>query len=408
MPRTLLFSLLLPLLALSTAAHSNPPPTGPHTVRVTAPCTRFVSPRGRDRNHGRSLKRAWRSAHKAGISARAGDVVCFAPGRYRQLNVQRLLGTSAKPVVFRRSPGASGQVLFTVGTVGHGTAVSIARSSHVHLYDVTIEKARIGVAVKSSAYCRVDGVRITGMGYGGIYVGRLHSMGKKRRFLGPAAHHVDVIGNTIEDTGKVVARYGEGVYVGAGAVEGDDTHDIYVADNELRQIRAEGIELKPGTYNLVVRNNRIVDSSHIFHGAITVSAQRMFARDANFLVEGNVIGNYRSTADTVAGITIGGGNGIVRNNVIWGIEGGRGIRTTTTFANPKANRVLIEANTIWCPGGAPSTSLHDGHERTGMRDHPGQIELRNNATDDGSAGSRVLKRFVPAAKRPMRRPITKT
>ncbi|MFC1610290.1 hypothetical protein ACFL6C_04980 [Myxococcota bacterium] len=318
--------------------------------------------------------------------ARPGDVVCFAAGTYRGFEVKNVRASVDEPLVFRTVPGAEREATFTSRSLKHGYGVWIGLSEHVHVYDLRLTELQTGIGLWSSAYNRIEGLLVESVGQAAIHVGRKHNYSTKR-FLGPTSHHCDVIGNWVRDTGKVTARYGEGVYIGTGRMHGDDTHEVFVAYNRFEEVRAEAIELKPFTYNNVVRGNLVINSSHIFHGAITVAVQAPPSRDGNFIVEDNRIYNYASTESSVAGISVGHGNGIVRNNLVWAIEGGRGIRTTTTFANRSARGVLIESNTVWSPSGAPSISLHDGDERTGVTDLFGDITVRDNVTDDGSAGS---------------------
>ena len=165
-------------------------------------------------------------------------------------------------------------------------------------------------------------------------------------FLGVAAQSCDVIGNTIRDTGNVTAGYGEGIYIGTGAFDGDDTHDVFIGYNQLDSIRAEGIELKPFAYNLVVRGNLITNSSHAYNAAITVAVEPRDFQDGNYLIEDNRIYNYQSTQYSVAGIDIGHGNAVIRNNVIWVIDTGHGIRTYTSFVSLGSRDVTINNNTV--------------------------------------------------------------
>lgn len=365
---------------------------GMHTRRDDRPCSLFVASGGRDTATGRSAAAALRRSARAVDLARPGDVVCFASGTYRGVEIQDVHATAEAPLVLRRMPDATEPVVLTGGAPLRGVGVSIRDSTHVQLLDLRIEDTLIGVDVVGSSFVRLDGLSIEHLGQGAIHLGRARG-GEPARFLGPPSHHCDVVDNSIRDTGNRVARYGEGVYVGTGAEEGDGTHDVFVAYNRFEDVRAEAIELKPGTSRCVVRGNRVLSASHFFHGAISVGAQAFGGPSADFLVEDNVVTGVRSTGDeAVSGILIGHGNGVVRNNVVWGVEGGRGIRTTTTFMNPEARRVLIEHNTVWTPGGGPSIALHDGHERTGVLDHPGDVVVRDCLTDDGSAGSTVARR----------------
>lgn len=360
---------------------------GSHTTRVEAPCSLYVKPGGSDRHDGRSLIRALRTPSQAVRAANSGDVVCFDAGTYPPLEIRNKIATAAAPIVFRAMPGAERKATFSRGSLAYGRSVSVEGSAHIHVYDLRLTHSQGGIGVDSSSYCRIEGLVVEGLGQEAIHLCRKQTYGKRAHFVGPASHHCDVIGNTVRDTGKTTARYGEGVYIGSGRLLGDDTHDVFIAYNQFDAVRAEAVELKPFTYNHIVRGNLIRNSSHEFHAAITVAVQGVLAPDCNALIEDNRIYNYGDTGTSVAGITVGHGTTTVRNNLIWAIDGGRGIRTTTTFANPSARDVLIEHNTIWTPGPAPSIALHDGDERTGMSDHPGHVTVRDNVTDDGSAGS---------------------
>jgi len=248
--------------------------------------------------------------------------------------------------------------------------------------------AQTGVAVRNRAFVRLEGMEVEAVGQAGICVGQMQTGGETPRLTGRPSHHCDVIGNVIRDTGRVTARYGEGVYIGTGGLQGDATHDVFVAANRIEGARAEAIELKPFTTNINIRGDTIIGGSHFFHGAISVGAQAFDAPDGNYIVEGNLICGYgRTSPSPVAGIAIGHGNTIVRDNVIGHVESGIGIRTTTTFVNPDANAVLLEGNTVWTPSGGPSIALHLGDERTGVADMPGDVTMGVNWTDDGSAGS---------------------
>lgn len=321
--------------------------------------------------------------------ARSGDVVCFDAGTYPTLEIANRTGTAAGPIVFRTVPGGELKATFTSGSLKHGHSVRVDRSEHVHLYDLRLTSSQTGIEVGSSGYARLDGLLVERVGQAAIKIHRTVAAGDEQRFLGPASHHCDVVSNTIRDTGRVTPRYGEGIYVGTGGLRGDDTHDVYVAYNHLDAVRAEAIEIKRHSHDVIVRGNLVTSGSHEFHAAITVAVQAKpdSVPNGHYLVEDNRIYNYASTGDSVAGITIGHGDTVVRNNVVWAIDGGRGIRTTTTFASASAREVVIEHNTIWTSGAAPSIALDDGDERTGITDHLGHVTVRDNVTSDGAAGS---------------------
>ncbi|HNH47940.1 MAG TPA: right-handed parallel beta-helix repeat-containing protein [Myxococcota bacterium] len=342
---------------------------GSHTVPVTRACTRVLQPEGRATEE---------SLAQAVAHLNAGDVVCFAAGRYPPLRVDGVQGTADAPIAFRAVPGE--EATFSSGSLAYGSAVSIFRSDHVQVYDLHLTHSQKGIELKSVSHARVEGLRIEDLGQEAIAVGALHSQDGSPHFLGPPSHHVDVIGNLLRDTGKVTARYGEGVYVGTGGFAGDETHDVLIAYNQMEQIRAEGVDLKAHSYNLIVRGNLIAHSSHRFHAAITAGVAPVQGRDGNYLIEDNHIFDYCSTDQPVAGIGIGHGNAVVRNNLIWNIPGGSGIQTYTTFGNPEARQVLLERNTIWNPEGR-SLALDEGDQGTGAR-FSAEVRLEGNLLSD--------------------------
>jgi|GEM_PF-3663167 len=366
---------------------------GSHTVRIDEPCTLYVANDGNNARDGRTREGALKSPTRAIWRAKPGDVICFARGSYKPFAIMNFEATAEKPLVLRALPGDEHQVVISQRSHQYGIGIRVGRSEHVHLYGFGIERVQSGVTVAGSAHVRIEDLSIRSVGQAGIYVKQEYDSKDHDRHEGIPSHHVDIIGNTIEDTGNLTARYGEGVYVGSGGRQGDKTHDVFIALNRISDVRAEAIDLKPWTSNLIVRGNVILRGSHFFHGAISVGVQAFDGPSANFLIEDNRIYGYEALKEDekVAGICVGHGNGVVRRNTIWGIRGGSGIRTTTTFLNPEALDVLIEENTIWSATGEPSITLHDGDERTGVPDKNGNITLRDNLTHDGLLGSRILK-----------------
>ncbi|MCP4803796.1 MAG: hypothetical protein GY913_17570 [Proteobacteria bacterium] len=157
------------------------------------------------------------------------------------------------------------------------------------------------------------------------------------------------------------------MYIGTGGLQGDDTHDVFIAHNAFADVRAEAIDLKPHTHDLVVRGDVVESGSHFFHAAITVGAQAFEAPDMAVVVERNVVREF-SGAD-VAGIGVGHGDAVVRDNVAGLVEGGCSLRTWTTFAGD-ARSVRFEGNTI-----AGRVCLDDGDQGTSLTDGLGAVEF---------------------------------
>jgi hypothetical protein len=357
-----------------------------YTTRSTKPCTRFVSPAGNDERAGTSLANAWRTPSKAAGAARAGDVICFDAGTYAPLSVRNKQGTSTAPIVFRGIEGKARPV-FTTADATRGTAIALRDVSYTEIRGLSARTSQKGIVCETCTRVRIEDNLVEDVGQEAIHVSRPRTYDGSNRFLGGPSEYIDILGNRVRRTGLQNADWGEGIYVGTGAFGGDDTHDVLVERNHLSDIKAEAIELKCFTYKTTVRRNLVHDVEHSFNGAIVVCAEPMNAPDMQFVIEDNRIHGVRSRQYSVAGINIGHGSGVVRNNVVWDVQGGKGVRILTTFGNPNARTVRLENNTVWATGGA-NISLHDGNNGTGANLR-GSITLASNLTRDGSAGTRA-------------------
>lgn len=360
--------------------------SSPGAPTPEVPCSVWVSSRGDDRHDGRHDARAVRTPDRAVRLAQPGDVVCFARGRYPRLRIYGKRGEPGRPIVFRAAPGASREATFTTGSLRDGLGAQLADVDHIVVKGLRVTRSQTGLGCHACRHVRIEGVLVESVGQAGLHVGRPIDWTGAPRFTGPPSEHVALIGNTVRDTGLVTARYGEGVYVGTGAIGGDETHDILVEGNTLLGTRAEGIEVKPFTRRVTVRGNLVMASSHAFKAAITIAVSPVDYPSGEYLVEFNRVVDFRSTGGPIAGIGIGHGDTIVRHNLVWAIAGGSGIRTYTTFVTPGARRVLIEHNTVWTPG-APSILLHEDDGRAPGATTPADVECRDNLTSDGAAGS---------------------
>lgn len=320
-----------------------------------------------------------------------GDVLCLPPGPHPPIAVDDLHGRPEAPIVVRGAP--DGGTVVRGATETWGEALRVTNSTWVTVTGVHLTHVQTGALVESSAWVRLIGLRVDAVGQAGVAVRRQITDGA---FAGPASHHVDVIGNDIRDTGRQTARYGEGIYVGTGGVDGDDTHHVVLAHNHIADTRAEGIEVKPYTHHVEVRENTVSGGRHFFHGAITVAVQGRRFGDGRYLVVGNRVHGFRGIDGLVGGIVVGHGTTWVLHNAVWDVDGA-GLRTTTTFAEPAHRTVRMDGNRVWCAGRCVGIAVHLGDERTGRHDGLGEVVLGTNHTDDGSAGS---ARLPPDARPP--------
>jgi len=113
------------LAACSSAAGGSPQKSlgvdGLYTVRIEAPCTIHVKSTGDDSSDGRSLSAAFRTPARAIEEAEPGDVVCFAAGSYRGIEVNGVKAHAAAPLVLRTVPGDERRAAFGSGSVHYGT-----------------------------------------------------------------------------------------------------------------------------------------------------------------------------------------------------------------------------------------------------------------------------------------------
>ncbi|MBS0205386.1 MAG: right-handed parallel beta-helix repeat-containing protein [Planctomycetes bacterium] len=315
--------------------------------------------------------------------------MCFDAGTYPPLRIVDKKGTREKPIVFQSFPGKERAATFSSGRRSAGTGISVESCEYVEVRNLRVTESQKGIDCWSVSNCAVRGNLLEQLGQEAIHVGRKHTNDGTKQFTGPASHHVQVLGNKIQGTGKDKEQYGEGIYIGTGAFGGDDTHDVLIEGNILGDISAEGIELKPGTHDLVVRGNCIFNTHHRYNAAITVAVEGVSSGNGNYLIESNLVWDVKKLEHSVAGIGLGHGNAILRNNIVWSVQNGAGIRVYQTFKNPQAVRIVIEKNSVSGGMGAAALLLNDGGPRELQTSLKALVQVSNTFTNDGSAGTAV-------------------
>ena len=295
--------------------------------------------------------------------AQPGDELRLLPGRYAPVVVNELSGEQDRPIriVGWRPHPDDAAVVIAGPTQQHGRGLTLIRCHHLVVEGLEITGSQKGVSIQSCSVCRVSKLNVHDLGQEAIHVGRGETNTSGDGFSGPASQDIVVSGNRIAGTGQVTAIYGEGIYIGTGAIAGDDTHDVLIENNELTDISAEAIELKPGTYNLTVRGNRITNTHHQYNAAITICVEGTTGRSGRYLIENNVIDGVHKVRYSVAGIAIGHGDAIIRNNEICNVDGGVGIQVYHRFQNPAACRVVLSGNDIQTNGPGDAITLHHGN-----------------------------------------------
>ena len=384
---------------LEAAANSSPALHVPGASKV---CSLFVSPEGDDSNNGRTQFAPLQTMAVAVDLLVAGDTLCLMEGDYpAPLVITDKTGTQSEPITIQPQPGSEGEVRIQDDVGSLITGIEVSNSAHVHIIGLDVQRVLRGIQFNSVTGGSITGNTVTNIEQEGIRVGALS--GSSGLAGGPSSD-VTIALNTISHTGlrpgqnsegTTYSDFGEGIYVGTGRYINDDTHDILVDSNIITNTPAESIEIKPYTYNITVSNNIASNAALRYSGAITIAVGPESTRDGNYLVEGNVVYQVQSTEFTIAGIVVGQGNAMIRNNTVWDIDGGRGIRVYTTFVNPDANTITIENNTVWNPDTERSIALHDGEGGFEL-DEQAIVLTSGNITDDGSAESEpvIIDNFI--------------
>jgi len=305
----------------------------------------------------------WSAAVSA---ARPGDVIRLVANMSERLvyrgdndggNATGAHGTPEAPIVITADPG----VWIDVGNVASNFAgIDIFYVDNVHVVGIGVRNAQFGIRCLQCHGTPDRPVRIvnnefTNIGYVGIHVGghlKTHA----------ASTNVLVEGNNVSHTGKLTARFGEGIYIGHGYNEWvDETSNITVRGNEVSHTTAEAIDIKPGTRDIVVEDNLIHHAAPIDGGSISAHYVHSVPNPKPDELDRLIVRNNRiwnQNLDGVPGasdaaIWVGHGGVEITGNVIWGFRihpNSRAVRVRSpqTFG---PYDVVIADNVFWVERG---------------------------------------------------------
>ena len=374
----------------SPSLHIPVPPGSTDTVD----CTWYVSPDGDDGANGSNANAAFASVSVAVERLEAGDTACLMPGTYAApIVIQDKTGTAEQPITLKSLNNDPDDVIVEDALASLITGIVVTNSSHINVSGVKVQNVLRGIQYNSVDGGSVSDNVITQIQQEGIRVGALNG---NNGLSGNPSSNIRVAGNRISDTGRRIGQspqgfdyneFGEGIYIGTGKYSNDATNNIVVSDNIISGVTAEGIEIKPYTRDIRVIDNTISSTNLKYAGAITVAVGPRTVEDGNYEISGNRIFDVTSRQYSVAGIVVGQGNADIRDNIVWDVEGGRGIRVYTTFVLEGANNVVIANNTVWTPGESnDSIAIHDGNGGFGLN-ILANVTAVNNLTDDGSGAT---------------------
>ena len=266
----------------------------------------YVAPNGNDANNG-SIGSPWATVNHATASMAGGDVLYIRGGTYSQIfDIYGPSGSANNPTMVLAYPGET--PVFNHNDIT-SQAHSIDRVNWMVVGGLTIMSNNIGMVVGVLGTC--NNVTLTNMVF--------EDIGQQGLQFESNSFNCQLLNSTIHDTGLWIYN-GEGVYIGQGGSALDNTHDIIIQGCTIYNTADEGIELKPGTYNITVRSNTIYsanlpqNSYGAGGGAIEVDEEgtvNYSPGNPNQIIAGNTVYN------TVIGIR-GGTGGTYYNNVIYG------------------------------------------------------------------------------------------
>jgi hypothetical protein len=260
------------------------------TVRVSAPETVLVPvPSCGELARDRTVAVASAEAlERALLDARPGDVIELADGTYGGRFAAAASGTAERPIALCGSRDA----VLDGGAYGAGVGF-LLRGSHWLFQGFTVTRSLSGITLRGASHNVVRGVRVHAVGHEGVHFGW------------NSAHNV-LEHSLVHDTGREVAEYGEGVYVGSfnghwcarTGCEPDRSDHNRILDNVLGpDVRAEHVDVKEGTTGGVIRGNT-------FRGAGMVRSQPWVAAWVQLKGNGWLVAENRGEGSTQDGFQV--------------------------------------------------------------------------------------------------------
>ena len=294
----------------------------------------------------------------ASDSLNPGDEVVFAKGVYRNPGniLIRQHGTADEPIVIRAAQGT--RVVFKAGRGGRNhlrNVLMIEGCQHVRLQGFEITGGSSGIRMFKYGGRNVEHLTIEDCHIHHVSNCAVAANHPGNRYVGIVLRH-----NHIHHTAGV----GEAFYLGANDAKGLFIDGI-IEKNYIHHLtgpnveQGDGIEIKQGSYNNIIRDNVIHDTQY---PAILVYGTRGKAPN---IIERNVIWGCQTHAIQAAS------DAVIRNNIIFS---GRhhGIHSQDHQGAIPGNLTIVN-NTVYTAG----TAIHVSPPRDGELSGP--IVIANNA-----------------------------
>lgn len=177
------------------------------------------------------LKQALAGAHP-------GTVIVLAPGVYSGQFVATRSGTQSAPVTLCGSRSA----ILDGGGITSGYTLHLDHASWWRVEGFTVRSGQKGIMTDGVSHDLLTG----------LYV---HSTGDEAIHLRDFSSHNTVSDSVVRDTGLLVQKFGEGIYVGTAhknwcrysGCKPDNSDDNLITGNDIANTTAENIDIKEGT-----------------------------------------------------------------------------------------------------------------------------------------------------------------
>jgi hypothetical protein len=231
-------------------------------------------------------------------NASAGQTIELKDGTYTGKFVLARSGESERPITLTGSRDA----ILTSGSQSSGYGLNVT-GDHVALEGFSVTNSGKGIVLDGSNNSTIVGVDVGNTGSEGIHVRTSSS-------------DVVVSDSVVHDTGLTKPGSGEGIYIGSsvnnwGTIMGSssqpDTSDrVLVQNNILRNIAAEGIDVKEGTSGGRILNN-VFDNAG-FSGANNADSW-IDVKGNDYVLTGNSGNDAATDAIQVHDVLAGWGRG---------------------------------------------------------------------------------------------------
>ncbi len=305
--------------------------------------TYYVSTSGNNSNSGTSSS-PLKTIQEAVDKANAGDKILVKAGNYARVKIENKNATQSQPITITAAPGDEGKISISTGKYDSGKGIHIINSSNIIVEDLNVNKSLFGILVENSKNITLQNNKV-------------HDIGQEAIHARKNSSHIDILNNTIFDTGNRIGRWGEGIYLGSGREGNDRTNNILIKGNDISDTVSEGIDIKAFVSDVIVEDNLIHDLEVEHTGALAIGLKHRvkggnFTNADNVIIRNNKLWNISTKNHPYSdGIGINASSSaIIYNNAIWNYEH-RGIYIRKA---PSNNNFKIYHNTVYSANGSGS------------------------------------------------------